>query len=147
MKQPHKYNNIRQQRQTIITKSSTLDVEEVLDPSLGKKTRKYIVMMKIPFEIKDSKTHCKIFWKNSIFGNIHFLRYATCVIIKKGLETRFLHMEKRGNFYYVVYISQGNVRQSISFIILFPQTLVFRVQYSDYKERPLKTSIKRTGVN
>ena len=56
-------------------------------------------------------------------------------------------MEKRGNFYYVVYISQGNVRQSISFIILFPQTFVFRVQYSDYKERPLKTSIKRTGVN
>ena len=51
-------------------------------------------MIKIPFEIKDSKTHCKIFWKNGIFGNIRFLPYGTCVIIKKGLETRFPHMEK-----------------------------------------------------
>ena len=40
----------------------------------------------------------------SIFTNIDFLPYGACVIVKKGLETKFSHMEKMGNFFYVIYI-------------------------------------------
>ena len=52
----------------------------------------------------------------SIFGNIDFLLYGACVTVKKGLETKFPHMEKMGNFFYMIYIPSGNVRQSINFI-------------------------------
>ena len=55
----------------------------------------------------------------SIFGNIDFLPYGACVIVKKGLETKFPHMEKMGNFFYVIYIPQENIRQSINFINIF----------------------------
>ena len=40
----------------------------------------------------------------STFGNIDFLPYDACVIVEKGLETKFPHTEKMGNFFYVIYI-------------------------------------------
>ena len=40
----------------------------------------------------------------SILGNIDFLPYGACVIVKKGLEMKFPHMEKMANFFYVIYI-------------------------------------------
>ena len=40
----------------------------------------------------------------SIFGNIDFLPYGACVIVKKGLGNEFSHMEKMRNFFYVIYV-------------------------------------------
>ena len=61
----------------------------------------------------------------SIFGNIDFLPYAACVIVKKGLKTKFPRMEKMGNFFYVIFIPQGNIRQSINFVKHFSSQKIY----------------------
>ena len=52
----------------------------------------------------------------TIFGNIDFSPYCACMIIKKGLQTKFPHMGKIVNFFYVIYIPWKNLMQSIVFI-------------------------------
>ena len=41
----------------------------------------------------------------SLFGNIDFLPYGACVIVRNGFETKFPDMEKMGSFFYGIYIS------------------------------------------
>ena len=75
----------------------------------------------------------------SIFGNIDFLPYGACVIVKKGLETKFSRMEKMANFFYVIYIRHGNIRQSINFINFFPTK---NILHSDYMQSKLFIFLK-----
>lgn len=65
----------------------------------------------------------------TIFGNVYFSPFCACMIIKKGLETKFPHMGQIVNIFYVIYMPWENLRQSIAFI---KKNFLKNLLHSDY---------------